>query len=97
MGLVGDTGKQSTASQAELVGSTAATIPHNCWPKPALKSPWGEPIPLSSGNGAKKFVTAMKWLGSPGSTPHRFVALTTNQGPLLSSDCAAKSIAWTSL
>ena len=40
-----DLGKQSMASHAEFIGSSAATSPHNCWPRPAEKSVSGCPIP----------------------------------------------------
>src|ERR1700722_8861710 len=88
MGGVGTWGRQSMASQPELIGSSAATSPHNCWPRAAEKSGSGCPIPDNAGNGNKKSVTAMKCDGSPGSTPHRFVALTTNQFPVKNSESA---------
>src|SRR5437588_11767989 len=97
MGLVGAVGRQSPASQAELTGNSAAWRPHICWPRPAVKSVSEAPIPLSAGNGNSMLITDSKWLGSPGSTPHRFVALSANHGPLFNNDWPAKSTAWTSL
>ena len=88
-------GKQSTASQAPT-GSSAATNPHNCWPRPAPKSVSGSQSRTARGTETSRSAADMKCEGSPGSTPHRFVALTTNQFPVKNSEFANVLRAWTS-
>ena len=83
MGLSGSKGAQAAASHDELVGSSDATKPQSCWPRPPVKSVSGASIPFNAVNGTAKLTTDMKWVGSPGSTPQRFVGLTTNHGPAM--------------
>ena len=51
-----------------------------CWPRP-FSSFCPRFIPFSTGNGNAKLTVDWKCPGSPGSTPQRFVGLTTNHGP----------------